>query len=42
MGSIIAHQSQGCFTEIITEHFSKINANNTEIYILGGFNINLF
>ena len=34
--------SQGSFTETITEHFSKINTNDTEIYILGDFNINLF
>ena len=34
--------SQGSFTETITEHFSKINTNDTEIYILGDFNINPF
>ena len=34
--------SQGCFTETITEHFSKINTNDTEMYLLGDFNINLF
>ena len=31
----------GNFTETITEHFSKINTNDTKIYILGDFNINL-
>ena len=34
--------SQDSFTETMTEHFSKINKNDTEIYILGDFNINLF
>ena len=34
--------SEGSFTEKITEHFSKVNTNDTEIYILGDFNINLF
>ena len=34
--------SQGSFTETITENFSKINRNDTEIYILSDFNINLF
>ena len=41
MGTINRPPSQSSFTELITEHFSKINTNNTEIYILGGFNINL-
>ena len=41
MGTIYRPPSQGSFIEAITEHFSKINTNNTEIYILGGFNINL-
>ena len=34
--------NQGSFTETITEHFSKINTRDTETYILGDFNINLF
>ena len=34
--------SHGSFTETIIEHFPKINRNNTEIYILADFNINLF
>ena len=34
--------SQGCFTEIITQHFQKINKNHTEIYILSDFNVNIF
>ena len=42
MGTIYRPPSQGSFTETITEHFSKINTNDTEIYILGDFNINLF
>ena len=42
MGTINRPPSQSSFTELITEHFSKINTNNTEIYILGNFNINLF
>ena len=42
MGTIYDPSSQGSFTETITEHFSKINTNDTEIYILGDFNINLF
>ena len=42
MCSVCHLPSQGSFTETITEHFSKINTHNTEIYILGGFNINLF
>ena len=41
MGTINRPPSQSSFTELITEHFSKINTNNTEIYILGDFNINL-
>ena len=41
MGTIYLPPSQGSFTETTTEHFSKINTNNTEIYILGDFNINL-
>ena len=42
MGAIYRPPSQGNFTETITEHFSKININDTEIYLLGDFNINLF
>ena len=42
MGTIYRPPSQGSFTETITEHSSKINTNDTEIYILGDFNINLF
>ena len=42
VGTIYRPPSQGSFTETITEHFSKINTNDTEIYILGDFNINLF
>ena len=41
MGTIYDPSSQGSFTETITEHFSKINTNNTEIHILGDFNITL-
>ena len=42
LGTVYRPPSQGTFTETITEHFSKINTNNTELYILGDFNINLF
>ena len=42
MGTIYRPPIQGNFTETITEHFSKINTSDTEIYILGCFNINLF
>ena len=42
VGTIYHRPSQGSFTETITEHFSKINTNDTEIYILGDFNINYF
>ena len=42
MGTIYRPPSQGSFTETITEHFSRINTNDTEICILGDFNINLF
>ena len=42
VGSTYRPPSQSSFTEIITEHFSKIDINDTEIYILGGFNIDLF
>ena len=42
VGTVYRPTSQGSFTETITEHFSKINTNDTEIYILGDFNINPF
>ena len=46
MGTTYRPPSQGSFTETITEHFSKINTNDTYtqkyLYILGDFNINLF
>ena len=42
MGTICRPPSQGSFTETITEHFSKSNTNDAEIYLLGDFNINLF
>ena len=42
VGTVYRPPSQGSFTETITEHFSKINTNDTKIYILGDFNINLF
>ena len=39
---IIYHPpSQSEFLEIINTHFSKLDTNNNEIYILGNFNINL-
>ena len=34
--------SQSEFLEIINTHFSKLDTNNNEIYILGDFNINLY
>ena len=37
VGTIYHPPSQGSLTETITEHFSKINTNDTEIYILGDF-----
>ena len=42
MGTIYCPPSQGSFTKSITEHFSKYYTDDTEIYILGDFNINLF
>ena len=30
------------FLEIINTHFTKLNTNNNEIYMLGDFNINLY
>ena len=34
--------SQSEFLEIINTHFSKLDTNNNEIYILGDFNVNLY
>ena len=42
VSSIYLLPSQDSFTETITEHFSKINTNDTKIHVLGDFNINLF
>ena len=42
VGTVYCPPSQGSFTETITEHSSKTNTNDTEIYILSDFNINLF
>ena len=42
LGTVYRPPSQDDSTETITELFSKINTNDTEIYILGDFNINLF
>ena len=42
LGTVYRPPSQGGSTERITELFSKISTNDTEIYILGDFNINLF
>ena len=42
VGTVYRPPSQHSFTEAVTKHFSKMNTNNTEIYILGDFNINLF
>ena len=42
VGTVYCPPSQGSFTETTTEHSSKINTNDTEICILGDFNINLF
>ena len=42
VGAVYRLRSQGSFTETITKHFSKINNNDREIYILGDFNIKLF
>ena len=33
---------QSGFLEIINTHFTKLDTNNNEIYILGDFNINLY
>ena len=42
VSTICRRPSQGSFIETITDHLSKINTNDTEICILGDFNINLF
>ena len=42
LGTNYSPPSQDSFNETVTEYFSKINTNNTEIYTLGDFNINLF
>ena len=42
MGTIYRPPSQVSFTETITDNFSKINTDDTEIHILGDFSINLF
>ena len=42
VGTAYRPPSQGIFTEAISKHFSKINNNDAEIYILGDFNIKLF
>ena len=42
MGTVYRPPNQVSFTETITEYVSKINTNDTKIYILGDFNINLF
>ena len=41
VGIIYQPPSQSEFLEIINTHFSKLDTNNNEIYILGEFNINL-
>ena len=38
VGTVYPPPSQGSFDETIIEHFSKINTNDTEIYILGDLN----
>ena len=42
VGTIYRPPSQSKFLEIINTHFSKLDTNNNEIYILGDFNINLY
>ena len=42
VGIIYRPPSQSEFLEIINTHFSKLDTNNNEIYILGDFNINLY
>ena len=42
VGIICQPPSQSEFLEIINTHFSKLDTNNNEIYILGNFNKNVF
>ena len=42
VGIIYRPPNQSEFLEIINIHFSKLDTNNNEIYILGDFNINLY
>ena len=42
VGIIYQPSSQSEFLEIINTHFSKLDTNNNEIYILGDFNINFY
>ena len=42
VGIIYRPPSQSEFLEIINTHFSKVDTNNNEIYILGNFNIKLY
>ena len=42
VGIIYQPPSQSEFLEIINTHFSKLDTNNNEIYILGNFNTNLY
>ena len=42
VGIIYRPPSQSEFLEIINTHFSKLDTNNNEIYILGNFNNNVF
>ena len=42
VGNIYRPPSLSEFLEIINTHFSKLDTNNNEIYILGDFNINIY
>ena len=42
VGIIYGPPGQSEFLETINTHFSKLDTNNNEIYILGDFNINLY
>ena len=42
VGIIYRPPSQLDFLEIINKHFSKLDTNNSEIYILGDFNVNFY
>ena len=42
VGVIYWPPSQSEFWEIVSTHFSKLDTNNKEIFILGDFNINLY